>query len=108
VHLAAGRDDAGHLGADAVSAGFWREGGMGLGELTEGRGVEIETLDIDADLVGPELRAGIEAPRSLREGTGGFDHPVQAQRRSVRTHAASLRDRKIFGSSIAIQQDFLY
>jgi hypothetical protein len=31
-----------------------------LGELPKGRGVEVEGLDVDADLVGPHLPAGVQ------------------------------------------------
>ena len=53
------------------------------GQLPVARGVEVERLDGDAHLVGPQLRARVEAAGRLRQGDGvsrGLEHSVQAHR----------------------------
>jgi hypothetical protein len=73
VHLAAHPDDLEDLGADrvAVTAVF-------RGQLAEARGVEVEPLDPDPDLVGADPGPGVQPPRRLRQHPGGLDHPVQS------------------------------
>ena len=73
VHLAAGGDDVEHLGAHLVPVVRV----LAL-ELAEGRGVEVELLHPDADLVGPQLGAGVEPLGGLREHDRVVEDPVQA------------------------------
>jgi hypothetical protein len=55
---------------------------VGLGELPVGRGIEVEDLDRDADLVRPQLGPGVEPLRGLRQGgTCRLEHAVQTHRR---------------------------
>ena len=49
-------------------------------ELAERRGVEVELLDADPDLVGPQLAAGVEALGGLGQDEGLVEHAVQAGR----------------------------
>ncbi len=49
-------------------------------ELAEGRGVEVEPLDADADLVGPQLVAGVEPLGGLRQDDRVVQDPVQPGR----------------------------
>ena len=56
LHLAAGGDDLEHGGADPVAVA-----GVRALELAVRRGVEVELLDADPDLVGPQLAPGVEA-----------------------------------------------
>ncbi len=49
-------------------------------ELAERRGVEVELLDADPDLVGPQLAAGVEALGGLGQDQGLVEHAVQAGR----------------------------
>ena len=51
---------------------------MGALELAEGRGVEVEPLDADPDLVGPQLGAGVEALGRLRQHDAVVEDAVQA------------------------------
>ena len=69
LHLAAGRDDVEHLGADRVPVAV-----VLLGQLAEGRRVEVERLDVDPHLVRPDLRPRVEAgspPAAARPGVPG-------------------------------------
>ena len=73
LHLAALGDDREHLGADGIAVAR-----VLLGELAEGRRVEVEGLDVDPHLVGPQLRAGVEDAGGLgQRRPGGVEHPVQ-------------------------------
>ena len=72
LHLAAAADDVEHLGADRVAVAVV----LAL-ELAERRRVEVEPLDADPDLVGPQLAAGVEPDRGLRQHAAGLEHPVQ-------------------------------
>ena len=49
-------------------------------ELAVRRGVEVEPLDPDPDLVGPELAAGVEPLGGLRQHARSVEDPVQAGR----------------------------
>ena len=49
-------------------------------QLAEGGGVEVEALDADADLVGPQLLAGVEPLGGLREDDGLVENSVQPGR----------------------------
>jgi hypothetical protein len=60
LHFPPSRDDIEHLGADRRTVTV-----MLLRELAVGRGVEVERLDGDADLVRPDLRCGVEAAGRL-------------------------------------------
>ena len=91
LHLAAGRDDVEDLGADrgAVPAVL-------LGELPERRGVEVERLDVDPHLVGPQLGRG---RRGAAAACGRVARPARARgagrpaRRGARTqNLPSYRD----------------
>ena len=54
---------------------------MLVDELAKRGCIKIEGLDIDAYLVGPELRGGIKhAGRLGQGGTGRVEHPMQADR----------------------------
>ena len=44
------------------------------------RGVEVEPLDPDPHLVGPQLGPGVEPLGRLRQHSGGLEHAVQADR----------------------------
>jgi len=57
-----------------------------LGELAERRGVEVEALDADPDLVGPQVAARVEALSGLRQRSGGRDHPMGAHRIGCGSH----------------------
>ena len=48
-------------------------------ELAERGGVEVEPLDPDPDLVGPQLAAGVEPLGGLRQHHPLVEHPVQAR-----------------------------
>ncbi len=74
LHLAAGGDDVEHRGADRVAVAV-----VGALELAERRGVEVEPLDPDPDLVGPQLAAGVEPLGGLRQHAGRREHAVQAR-----------------------------
>ena len=79
LHLAAGGDDLEHLGADPR-----RPSPRVLAlELAVRRGVEVEPLDPDPDLVGPQLAAGVEPLGGLGQPHGVVQHPVQAGRIAV-------------------------
>ena len=56
-------------------------------ELAERRRVEVEPLDPDPDLVGPELAAGVEPLRRLGQHAGRREHPVQPDRAGRFGHA---------------------
>ena len=76
LHLPAGGDDVEHLGAHGIPVAP-----VLLGQLAVRRGVEVERLDGDEHLVGPQLGRGVDDPRRLRERRpGGVGHPVQADR----------------------------
>ena len=51
-----------------------------LEQLAERRRVEVEPGHVDPDLVGPELRVGVEPLGRLRQHTGRAQHPVQSGR----------------------------
>ena len=80
LHLAAGRDDVEHLGAHGVAVTA-----VLLGQLAEGRRVEVERLDVDPHLVGPELRPrrragwppGAARPRGSGRGAGPTGRRVE-------------------------------
>jgi hypothetical protein len=76
VHLAPRRDDPQHLGADGVAVAAVR-----LPELAEARGVQVETLDADPDLVLAQRRVGVQAPGRLGQHAAWFEHAVEADRR---------------------------
>ena len=76
LHLAAGGDDVEHLGAHGIAVSP-----VLLGQLAEGGRVEVERLDRDEHLVGPELRRGVDDGGRLGQGgPGGVGHAVQADR----------------------------
>jgi hypothetical protein len=50
------------------------------GQLPERGGVEVEPFQPDPHLVGPQIRARVEALRGLREHARRLDHAVQADR----------------------------
>ena len=77
LHLAARGDDVEHLGAygGAVGLAVLRVRAL---ELAERRGVEVEPLDADPDLVGPQLGAGVEALGGLRQHDTVVEDAVQA------------------------------
>ncbi len=52
---------------------------VGLGELAERGGVEVEPLDGDPHLVGPDRGVGVEAPGRLRQDAGRLEHPVHPE-----------------------------
>ena len=52
-------------------------------ELAEGRRVEVEPLDPDPHLVGPQLAAGVEPLGRLRQHARRREHAVQADRAAV-------------------------
>jgi hypothetical protein len=60
---------------------------VGALELAERRGVEVEPLDPDPDLVGPQLLAGVEPLGRLRQHDAVVEDPVQT--RSGRWRARS-------------------
>ena len=64
---------------------------VGALELAERRRVEVQPLDADADLVGPQLAAGVEPVGGLREHAGGCDHPVEADGAALLAHGCPLR-----------------
>ena len=67
--------DVEHLGAHRLAVAA-----VLLGELPERRGVEVERLDGDPHLVGPELRATRRDPRGLRQRRAGrVEDAVQAR-----------------------------
>jgi hypothetical protein len=59
-------------------------------ELPEGSRVEVEALDADAHLVGPELLAGVEPLGCLRQDHRLVQDPVQPGR-IAGTHVILLR-----------------
>ena len=77
-----------HLGADAAVDRPSRRV-LAL-ELAERRGVEVEPLDADPDLVGPQLAAGVEPLGRLGSTTRVVEHPVQSGR-IARSRAATAR-----------------
>ena len=88
LHLAAGGHDLEHLAAHgvAVTAVLGRQ-------LAERRGVEVEPLDPDPDLVGADLGAGVQPLGGLRQRAGRREHPVQADGRGVWHDGSLLRPR---------------
>ena len=66
LHLPALGDDRQHLAAYGVAVHHVVVGVLAL-ELAERRGVEVEGLDPDPHLVGPQLAPGVEAERCLRQ-----------------------------------------
>ena len=74
LHLAAGGDDVEDLRAHGVPVAR-----VLLAQLAKGCRVEVERLDVDADLVGPQVAAGVQDTGRLRKGSaGGVDDPVHA------------------------------
>ena len=51
----------------------------GFPQLAVGRGVQVQPVHRDPDLVGPDHRAGVQPPGGLRQHPGGLEHPVQAE-----------------------------
>ena len=51
----------------------------GLGELPEGRGVEVQSLYRDAHLVGPDRGVGVQPLRRLGQHAGRLEHPVHPE-----------------------------
>jgi hypothetical protein len=74
LHLAAGGDDLQHGPADLV-----RIVPVGFADLAVGGGVQVEAVHPDADLVGGDGRAGVEAPGGLGQHARRLYHPVQAE-----------------------------
>ena len=72
-------------------------------ELTEGGGVEVQPLDADADLVGPQLPAGVEALGGLGKDSFVVEDAMQPGR-IAGSHGRLLRilarDRMISGGSL--------
>ena len=64
-----------HLGADRAAVAAV----LAL-ELAERGGVEVEPLDPDPHLVGPQLAAGVEPLRGLRQHRRVVEHPVEPGR----------------------------
>ena len=82
LHLPPGRDDL----ADAL--GDPRHVALGLFlQLPERGGVDVQALDVDCELVGPEREVGIDHLRLLRQHTLGTHYPPEP----VRITHASLR-----------------
>src|SRR5262249_5485666 len=79
LHLAARLDDLHHLLADVAP---------GRLELAERRGVDVEVIDVDRELVGPQRRARGAPSRLLREDPRSPHAPAQAVR--IKGHAAPL------------------
>ena len=79
LHLAAARRRSSSTAARTASPSTRRRG-VGALELAERRGVEVEPLDPDPHLVGPQLAAGVEALGGLGQHQRAVEHPVQAGR----------------------------
>ena len=82
LHLAAGPDDVQDRAADRRTVTAVR-----LGQLAVRRGVQVQALDRDADLVGPDLGTRVEFLRRLRQHAGRREYTVQSYR--ARRHRAS-------------------
>ena len=65
--------------------------GVGALELPERRRVQVEPLDPDPDLVGPQLTAHVEPVRRLRQHAGRREHAVQTHRAAGLVHGPSSR-----------------
>ena len=74
LHLAAGADDLQDGGAHGLAVAAAR-----LGQLPEGRGVEVQSLYRDAHLVGPDRGVGVQPLRRLGQHAGGLEHPVHPE-----------------------------
>ena len=82
LHLAALPHDGEHLCADGVTVTR-----VLVVKLAIGGSVKVERLDVDADLVGPNLRSGVKDTRGLRQRSpGGLQHAMHAQGRTGRAH----------------------
>jgi len=75
LHLAAGLDDVQDRPADRRTVTAVR-----LGQLAVRRGVQVQALDRDADLVGPDTGTGVEFLRRLRQHAGRREYAVQSYR----------------------------
>ena len=75
MHLPASADDVGHAGGDALRIAFRL-----LRELAEARGVHVQPLDLDGQLVGPQRKVRIEHLRLLRQRAFGAHHPAEPVR----------------------------
>ncbi len=80
VHLAPAAHEREHGGAHPVGVVV-----VALPQLAGAGGVEVEPVDVDADLAGPQLRTGVEDLGGLRQHPRGREHPVQADRGLLRT-----------------------
>ena len=72
VHLAAGTNDLGNLGAHGSTVTT-----VLVGQLAETGGVEVESAHSHADLPCAQRRVGVELPRGLREHAHGLQDTVE-------------------------------
>jgi hypothetical protein len=75
LHLAALGDDPQYGLLDRLAVAV-----VLLGQLPVRRGVQVQPLDRDPDLVGPDLRPRIQSLRGLRQHADRFQDAVQADR----------------------------
>ncbi len=80
LHLAARGDDVEDRGADRGGVDPAVVAGVGPLELAVRRGVEVEPLDADPDLVGPQVGAGVEALGGLGQDDGVVEDAVETGR----------------------------
>jgi len=76
------------MGSFAPAAAHGVAIGVGALQLAERRGVEVEPLDADPQLVGPQLLAGVQPLGRLRQHDAVVEDTVQP-RRIARTHEVS-------------------
>lgn len=93
LHLAAASDGLQDLGTHRLAVRGASVSPVLLGELAVGGGVEVEGVEPDAHLVGPQVGPGVEALGRLREGDPlprRLQNAVQTHRgRATRLHRFS-------------------